>query len=71
MQRFSPRNKGPELHIRFPSLGVLHQENEPPKTLGFGLTFRIARGLGEIEPSLLKCAHQITHALRSRAEAVI
>ena len=47
-QRFSPRNKGSELRIRFLSLGVLHWKDEPPELLALkavGLTFRRTRGM--------------------------
>lgn len=39
-QRFSPRIEGSESHVRLPSAGVLHQENEPPEHLALK-----ARGL--------------------------
>ena len=33
LQRFPPRSKGSKPHIGLPSLGILHQEDEPPECL--------------------------------------
>ena len=63
-----------KLYIRLPSLGVLCQEDKPLEHLALktrGLSFRRARGLKEIENSLLKGAHKSSHVPGPREEAII
>ena len=63
-----------ELHIRFPSPGVLHQEGELPEHLAlkasgdfFGET---QRAVGDRD-STLKGAYKLSHTPGPRVEAVI
>ena len=59
-QRFCHRSESSELHVRLPSLGVWHQEEEPPEHLALkarGLDLKNATGLGETETPLLKGTH--------------
>ena len=66
-----------KLYIRLPSLGVLCQEDKPLEDKPHlalktsGLSFRRARGLKEIENSLLKGAHKSSHVPGPREEAII
>ena len=63
-----------KLYIRFPNLGVLCQEDKPLKHLALktrGLSFRRARGLGEIETPPLKGAQKISHVSGPREEGII
>ena len=69
-QRFSHRSESSEPHVRLPSLGVWHQEEEPLVHLAtsVGLECRSSTGLGETETTLLEGTHKVSHALGPRAK---
>ena len=55
MQRFSPRSKGSEPHIRLPRPRVLHWEDEPPKCLALkasGAYLEFQRAVGNRDSTL-------------------
>ena len=64
-------SEGSEPHIRFLSLGIWHQEEEPPEHLELRATRASVQdpmGLGEMETPLLKCTYKLSCALGPRAK---
>ena len=69
-QRLFHRSESPEPQVRFPSLGVWHQQEEPPEICHWwlaGLEWRSCTGLGETTP-FLKSTHKVSCALGPRAK---
>ena len=63
---FTHRSESSEPHVRFPSLGVWHQEEEPPEHLALktsGLVFRRSTGWRETETPLFEGTHKVSCAL--------
>ena len=61
----------PEPNIRLHSPGFWHWKDKPSEHLVLNLTTGVPKGLEEIDTSLLKDTHKISHAPGLRAKAII
>ena len=66
LQRFSPGSKGFESHVRFPSPGILHWEDKPPKCLALkasGAYFQESqKAVGNRDSTLKGHTQNLTHS---------
>ena len=73
LQRFSYRGESSEAHVGLLSPEIPEPGKGTPRASGFegqGDNFRGPTGLREIETSLLKGAHKVSHAPGARAKGV-